>query len=90
MKKLALAAVLACLALAATNAHAADDEKWRLHRTCTVINMKGADDTLELDDVLQLQKFIPALKKCTAFWQCVEDRDNGKVKNCYENDRRWR
>jgi len=31
-----------------------------------------------------------AIKKCKAFYQCLEDRDRGKVKHCYENDRRWR
>jgi hypothetical protein len=46
--------------------------------------------TLSLEDVLRLQKDLPTLKKCTAFWQCVADRDAGKVKHCYENDRRWR
>jgi len=30
------------------------------------------------------------LKKCIAFWWCVTDREAGKVKHCYENDRRWR
>src|SRR5215475_12597073 len=29
-------------------------------------------------------------EKCKAFYQCLEDRDRGKVKHCYENDRRWR
>jgi hypothetical protein len=46
--------------------------------------------TLTLEDVLELQKHLPLLKKCNAFWQCVADRDAGKVKHCYENDRRWR
>jgi hypothetical protein len=51
---------------------------------------------LELKDVLALQKFIPDLKKCEAFYQCVTERDGyvkpkGKrPKHCYENDRRWR
>jgi hypothetical protein len=30
------------------------------------------------------------LKKCIAFWRCVTDREAGKVKHCYENDRRWK
>jgi hypothetical protein len=46
--------------------------------------------TLGLDDLLELQKFLPTLKKCVAFWKCVEDRQAGKVKHCYANDRRWR
>jgi hypothetical protein len=69
-------------------AHADD---WHLHRTCIVI--KIFDDSivyLELKDIQELQKYIPDLKKCTAFWQCVADREAGKVKHCYENDRRWK
>jgi hypothetical protein len=86
---LALALVPATCQAPLRSAHA--EEKWQLHRTCSVINTKGDDGgILELDDVLQLQKFIPALKKCSAFWQCVADREAGKVKHCYENDRRWR
>jgi hypothetical protein len=46
--------------------------------------------TLDLENVLELQKHVPLLKKCSAFWQCVADREQGKVKHCYENDRRWR
>jgi hypothetical protein len=46
--------------------------------------------SLDLADILELQKHLPLLKKCNAFWQCVNDRDAGKVKHCYENDRRWR
>jgi hypothetical protein len=50
----------------------------------------AATITLSLEDILELQKHLPQLKKCNAFWQCVNDRDAGKVKHCYENDRRWR
>src|SRR5262245_5618080 len=46
--------------------------------------------TVSIEDILELQKHLPLLKKCNAFWQCVNDRDAGKVKHCYENDRRWR
>jgi hypothetical protein len=51
---------------------------------------EDATVTLNLEDILELQKHLPLLKKCNAFWQCVNDRDAGKVKHCYENDRRWR
>jgi hypothetical protein len=70
---------------------AAHAEDWHLHRTCNVI--KTFDDPmvmLDLKEVQELQKFIPALKKCTAFGQCLKDREAGKVKHCYENDKRWR
>jgi len=50
----------------------------------------GATVSLSLEDVLHLQKQLPELKKCTAFWKCVNDREAGKVKHCFENDRRWR
>ena len=26
----------------------------------------------------------------TVRFQCLQDRENGKVKHCYENDKRWR
>jgi hypothetical protein len=58
------------------------DDVWVDGGTATII--------LSLDDILELQKHLPLLKKCNAFWQCVNDREAGKVKHCYENDRRWR
>jgi hypothetical protein len=45
---------------------------------------------LEAEDVFEIQKLIPDLKKCTAYYKCLNDRDAGKVKHCYANDRRWR
>jgi hypothetical protein len=58
------------------------DEVW--------VDQDRATITLDLSDILELQKHLPLLKTCSAFWQCVNDRDGGKVKHCYENDRRWR
>ena len=69
-----------------TYAHA----EWRLHRTCTVYSTDENTTMLSLEDALEIQKFIPDLRKCDAFWKCVEDREAGKVKHCYENDKRWR
>jgi hypothetical protein len=46
--------------------------------------------TLSMEDIVEFQKHLPLLKKCTAFYQCLRDREAGKVKHCYENDRRWR
>jgi hypothetical protein len=49
---------------------------------------------MDLKDVLELQKFIPELKRCEAFQQCVAERDGytkpkgKKPKHCYENGRR--
>jgi hypothetical protein len=88
MREYAVVALAAALFLATGAAHADD---WHLNHTCNVI--KTFDDPmvfLDLKDIQELQKYIPDLKKCTAFWQCVADREAGKVKHCYENDKRWR
>jgi hypothetical protein len=42
------------------------------------------------EDLPNLEKEIKELKKCVLFTKCLTDRDAGKVKHCYENDRRWR
>jgi Tripartite tricarboxylate transporter family receptor len=44
----------------------------------------------EAEEIPDILKAIAVIKKCKAFYQCLEDRDRGKVKHCYENDRRWR
>jgi hypothetical protein len=101
MSTRALITGIAVLLLATGTAHA--DDGWTAHRTCTVyknfdestdsrifVSGKTVTVTLELSDLLELQKNIPILKRCTAFWQCVADREAGKVKHCYENDKRWR
>jgi hypothetical protein len=41
-------------------------------------------------DLPNLEREIKEFKKCMGFWKCTEDRATGKVKHCYENDRRWR
>jgi hypothetical protein len=41
-------------------------------------------------DLPVLEREIKELKKCVLFTKCLMDRDAGKVKHCYENDRRWR
>ena len=46
-----------------------------------------ASEAEEIPDIL---KAISVIKKCKAFYQCLEDREKGKVKHCYENDKRWR
>jgi hypothetical protein len=45
---------------------------------------------IQPDEIADIERGIRLLKKCKAFWQCTNDRDRGKVKHCYENDRRWR
>jgi len=50
----------------------------------------SATVSLRLEDVLAIQNELKVLKKCEAFYQCVVDREAGKVKHCYEKDKRWR
>jgi hypothetical protein len=42
------------------------------------------------EEFTTLEKAIREMRKCEKFYQCLADRDQGKVKHCYENDRRWR
>jgi hypothetical protein len=39
--------------------------------------------SLDLEELLKVQKFIPLLRDCEKFSQCLSDRDEGKVKHCY-------
>ena len=69
--------------------------RWQFDfRRCDVTRNSNSSDDLNLDvhlnDALEIQKLIPKLKKCEKFWQCVNDRDRGKGKHCYINDKRWR
>jgi hypothetical protein len=90
--------------LSASAAHA-DNERWEASfRQCHIRkwfskeeldNIGWQRDTgqtivIELDDIPDIERGIRELKKCKAFYQCLEDREKGKVKHCYENDRRWR
>jgi len=42
------------------------------------------------DEFRDLEKGIRDIRKSAKFFQCLADRGAGKVKHCYENDRRWR
>jgi hypothetical protein len=95
MRKVVLAGVAALSVLGASTAHA--DQKWGFSlRQCHVTKVVDPPDVssgtvaLDLEDVLELQKFTRDLKKCEAWYKCLTDRDQGKVKHCYANDRRWR
>jgi len=85
--------IAAALLSIASTAHAEEPSRsWRLHRTC-IVYPAGANpevNDLTLEDALAIQKLIPGLRKCEAFAKCVADREAGKVKHCYANDRRWR
>jgi len=39
---------------------------------------------------LKLEKELSEWRKCDVYYQCLADRDAGKVKHCYANDKRWR
>jgi len=92
MKKLLLTGV-AVLLLATGTAHA-DSEKWEASfRQCHIRwarETEGQTIVIEAEEIPDILKAIRVIKKCKAFYQCLEDRDRGKVKHCYENDRRWR
>jgi hypothetical protein len=69
-------------------AHAGETDTWDLRtRFCTVVRLARSenlrDDELDLQDLADLQKFIPRLRACEKFKQCVANRDAGKVKHCY-------
>jgi hypothetical protein len=55
-----------------------------------------SDNTVRIsyDELRKLVKELPFIlrkvKACDAYRKCLDDRDTGKVKHCYANDRRWR
>src|SRR5262249_11382990 len=104
MKKVLLTGV-AALFLVTGTAHA-DNEKWEASfRQCHIRKWFSKDElaaigwaretegqtiVIEPEEIPDILKAIRVIEKCKAFYQCLEDRDRGKVKHCYENDRRWR
>jgi len=50
----------------------------------------GKTIVIEPEDIPDIEKGVRELKRCKAFLQCLQDREKGKVKHCYENDKRWR
>jgi hypothetical protein len=58
------------------------------------VEIIGEFARITYDELRKLLKDLPritrALKACDAYRKCLDDRDTGKVKHCYENDRRWR
>jgi hypothetical protein len=63
------------------------------------VELSGDDESgyavvISYDAFRKLLKDLPiairAFKACDAYRKCLDDRDAGKVKRCYENDRRWR
>jgi hypothetical protein len=45
---------------------------------------------IKAEEIPNLLKAIREIKKCEAWFQCLDDRLHKKVKHCYANDRRWR
>jgi len=104
MMKMLLSNVAALL-LATGTAHA-DNETWEASfRQCHISKWFTKDElaaigwaretegqtiVIEAEEIPDILKAVGVNKKCKAFYQCLEDRDRGKVKHCYENDRRWR
>jgi hypothetical protein len=60
-----------------------------IYRPATEGNI-DATDVIEWDEIPEVLRALRELKQCAAFHQCISDRNAGKVKHCYENDRRWR
>jgi hypothetical protein len=105
MKKLLLAGVAVLSVLGASAAHA-DEKWKADFRKCWIAKQYSKNDTdlyglssigngdflvtIGPEEIPELEKALAILKKCNKFWQCVQDRDAGKVKHCYYNDRRWR
>src|SRR5262249_3527830 len=93
---------VAALFLATGTAHA-DNEKWEASlRQCHIRKWFSKDElaaigwaretegqtiVIEAEEIPDILKAIGVIKKCKAFYQCLEDRDRGKVKHCYENDK---
>ena len=53
-------------------------------------NEEPATDVTSWDEIPEVLRALRELKQCAAFHQCISDRNAGKVKHCYTNDRRWR
>jgi hypothetical protein len=104
MKK-ALLSGIAALLLATGAAHAdvktdidgypKPETIWIAHiHSCSIYRAvtEGNSDssTIEWNEIPEVLRALRELKQCAAFHQCISDRNAGKVKHCYANDRRWR
>jgi hypothetical protein len=80
MKRLALIAL--ALALASpmalpAKAAPAEEPNWLINCRKTQIEYNGQEESirnLTLKDIREIEKLIPYLKKCDAFWECVVRR----------------
>jgi hypothetical protein len=53
-------------------------------------NRVGIRIPFEKEARTRLEKALREWRKCDAYYQCLADRDAGKVKHSYDNDKRWR
>ena len=73
-------------------------DEWELNCRMAAINKARPDDAdwdehmmvITPADLPGLEKEIKKFKQCLAFLKCTKDRSAGKVKHCYDNDKRWR
>jgi hypothetical protein len=94
--------LIAALFLATGAAHADYDPntRWTIGRGCEIYKVLSGnaptdagtvtDGTIWPDDVPRVLEAIKEQKRCMAWFKCLEDRADGKVKHCYSNDKRWR
>jgi hypothetical protein len=58
------------------------------------VEISGSTVHISYDELRNLMKdlprLMPAIKACDAYSKCLQEREAGKVKHCYQNDRRWR
>src|SRR5262245_49134254 len=106
MRKLFLTSIAALfLATGAAQPSAYADDKWITNCRSITIEKRFPAEALTIEkrlpdevpmmfitpeDLPTLEKEIKELKKGMAWWKCIDDRAAGKVKHCYENDKRWR
>jgi hypothetical protein len=76
MTKRAFIAGVAALFLATGAVHAV--EQWSLNTHRCDVSASSGSGIFDLEDVLALQKLIPLLKKCDAFYECAAKRDYPK------------
>jgi hypothetical protein len=58
------------------------------------VEISNTSVTITYDELRKLVKELPfilrKIKACDVYRKCLSDREAGKVKHCYANDRRWR
>jgi len=69
-------------------------EKEEMENNQPPVEILDTSVRISYDELHKLVKELPFIlrkvKACDAYRKCLDDRDAGKVKHCYANDRRWR